>query len=304
MAVEKIVVIVDDDSADGQIQCTNHPYKNINPGAICSFCLQEKLGKLVSSSFPIAIFPSSSSSSSPSFRSNNHNPIQTPTHNNDHSSRRPRIPFLITQRRKNKNNNTSVSGSGGLDFKRSKSTTTPCRSINYDPDSENRRGFWSFLYHSKHRNNKRTEYNKPCNDKNVSRSRSVGCGSRRFSGDFFDRISTGFGDCTLRRVESQREGKTKTTVGHDCMIKERVKCGGIFSGFLMVSSSTEAGDVNGKAPVNRSWGWPLASPIRAFNYKNSSASAYPSSSSSKRGGTVNSNKINLNSTHSIMAVRG
>ncbi|RWW64601.1 hypothetical protein BHE74_00028154 [Ensete ventricosum] len=41
----------------------------------------------------------------------------------------------------------------------------------------------------------------------VARSRSVGCGSRSFSGDFLERISTGFGDCTLRRVESQREAK-------------------------------------------------------------------------------------------------
>ncbi|KAF5201129.1 Myristoylated alanine-rich c-kinase, partial [Thalictrum thalictroides] len=41
----------------------------------------------------------------------------------------------------------------------------------------------------------------------VARSRSVGCGSRSFSGDLLERISTGFGDCTLRRVESQREAK-------------------------------------------------------------------------------------------------
>ncbi|KAL2488100.1 uncharacterized protein Fot_41392 [Forsythia ovata] len=46
-------------------------------------------------------------------------------------------------------------------------------------------------------------------DRKVSRSRYVGCGSRSFSGDFFDRISTGFGDCALRGVESQREGKSK-----------------------------------------------------------------------------------------------
>ncbi|GJM85135.1 hypothetical protein PR202_ga01559 [Eleusine coracana subsp. coracana] len=39
----------------------------------------------------------------------------------------------------------------------------------------------------------------------VARSRSVGCGSRSFSGDFLDRLS--FGDCTLRRVESHREPK-------------------------------------------------------------------------------------------------
>ncbi|KAL7255347.1 hypothetical protein ACSBR1_009490 [Camellia fascicularis] len=38
----------------------------------------------------------------------------------------------------------------------------------------------------------------------VSRSRSVTCKSKSFSGDFFERISTGFEDYTLRQVESQR----------------------------------------------------------------------------------------------------
>uniref|UniRef100_A0A2N9GAU1 Uncharacterized protein n=1 Tax=Fagus sylvatica TaxID=28930 RepID=A0A2N9GAU1_FAGSY len=52
-------------------------------------------------------------------------------------------------------------------------------------------------------------------DRKVSRSRSVGCGSRSFSGDFFERISTGFGDCTLRRVESQRHPKTVNAVAHE-----------------------------------------------------------------------------------------
>jgi hypothetical protein len=94
----------------------------------------------------------------------------------------------------------------------------------------------------------------------VSRSRSVGCGSRSFSGDFFERISTGFGDCTLRRVESQREGKSKVVSNstgiassvnhaqehhHHCM-KERVlrRCGGIFSGFMMTSSSSSNSSSN------------------------------------------------------------
>lgn len=138
-------------------------------------------------------------------------------------------------------------------------------------------------------------------DRKVSRSRSVGCGSRSFSGDFFERISTGFGDCTLRRVESQREGKPKiqsvhhrnsvASSGQEC-IRERVKCGGIFSGFMMITSSSSSdwvsseGSVNGKSTVPSSssvdhhhnhhhhqlahgriknWGWALASPMRAFN---------------------------------------
>ncbi|KAL7230999.1 hypothetical protein ACSBR2_009300 [Camellia fascicularis] len=36
----------------------------------------------------------------------------------------------------------------------------------------------------------------------VSRSRSVGCRSKSFSGDFSERISTGFEDYTLGQVES------------------------------------------------------------------------------------------------------
>ncbi|KAF8390802.1 hypothetical protein HHK36_025330 [Tetracentron sinense] len=95
----------------------------------------------------------------------------------------------------------------------------------------------------------------------VARSRSVGCGSRSFSGDFLERISTGFGDCTLRRVESQREAKPKVVLHRgsagaaDDRIKERVKCGGIFGGFSMTSSSSSywlsssAEDMNGRTVV-------------------------------------------------------
>jgi hypothetical protein len=89
-------------------------------------------------------------------------------------------------------------------------------------------------------------------ERNVSRSRSVGCGSRSFFGNFFERISTGLGDCTLRRVECQHEGKNKVArvvVGagsamnrggenHNHCMNERVNCGGIFAEF---SASTEDG---------------------------------------------------------------
>ncbi|CAK9155645.1 unnamed protein product, partial [Ilex paraguariensis] len=51
-------------------------------------------------------------------------------------------------------------------------------------------------------------------DRKVSRSKSVGYGgSRSFSGDFFERISTGFGDCALCRVESQRKDKSRAKTG-------------------------------------------------------------------------------------------
>ncbi|CAL0325800.1 unnamed protein product [Lupinus luteus] len=137
-------------------------------------------------------------------------------------------------------------------------------------------------------------------ERKVSRSRSVGCGSRSFSGDFFERISTGFGDCTLRRVESQREGKTKVnnaaaTASGAAMNRERVRCGGLFSGFMMTSSSSSSSSsssywVSSSATENnnndstmnngksvalshgraKSWGWAFASPIRAFTTKPSS----------------------------------
>jgi hypothetical protein len=150
-------------------------------------------------------------------------------------------------------------------------------------------------------------------ERKVSRSRSVGCGSRSFSGDFFERISTGFGDCTLRRVESQREGKPKVTSGASHM-KERVRCGGIFGGFNITSSSSSsssssywvsssAEDMNGKSsgagPLahgrSRSWGWAFASPMRAFGSK-------PSSKDGKRN--IKHTTPNLSAIPSLLAVRG
>lgn len=163
-------------------------------------------------------------------------------------------------------------------------------------------------------------------DRKVSRSRSVGCGSRSFSGDFFERISTGFGDCsTLRRVESHREGKSRARrssgAGSKDSIKEKVKCGGLFSGFMLTSSSSSSSsssywvsssnednsnnNVNVKAPVagaavvkaahgrSKSWGWALASPMRAF-----------SKPTAKRDGT--NTKIvgpNLGAIPSLLAAR-
>ncbi|KAK9288147.1 hypothetical protein L1049_016595 [Liquidambar formosana] len=418
----------EDDMGEGSMQCSDHPYRNSNPGGICAFCLQEKLGKLVSSSFPVAVFPSSSSSS-PSFRSevgggvsggfgnvgvgvgggkstsslslslSTHHPTSSSSYNgNDchyhhYHSRRARIPFLLTQRRKKKKEVAVAAASASSDhnsiiLKRSKSTTTPRRRHFLDADdgddySSQKRGFWSFLYLTKSTTNKRIEKNSrdissntttaltatPATttsassfsqrakgkdlasstfpkkgdfvaeeespnshasaasssfDRKVSRSRSVGCGSRSFSGDFFERISTGFGDCTLRRVESQREGKPKPASAavrggdHHC-IKERVKCGGIFSGFIMTSSSSSsssssywvsssAEDMNGKTTTatataaghlahgrSKSWGWAFASPIRAFSKP----------SSNKDGKSNKTTRTpNLAAIPSLLAVRG
>ncbi|PIN02648.1 hypothetical protein CDL12_24841 [Handroanthus impetiginosus] len=391
-----VMEVVHEDTGEGSMQCVNHPYKNSTPGGICAFCLQEKLGKLVSSSFPIAVFPTSSSSSSPSFRSdfggssatggggaattatatatalqarhlassasNSQTGGKDGSNYHGYYTRKSRLPFVLTHKKKKKKES---SDSTSIVFKRSKSTATPRRGMhfldeNYAEDlSPHRRRFWSFLYISKHstakksdnkhlkglnftpttpstvgsssvngvggpvrsREKKREEFvvvdengspDQAAFDRKVSRSRSVGCGSRSFSGDFFERISTGFGDCTLRRVESHREGKPKVHRNGGNNGQERVRCGGIFSGFMMtssssssssssywVSSSTEDNNVNGKSMSHgrsRSWGWALASPMRAFG-KNSTV---------KRDASSSKNVVtpNLAAIPSLLAVSG
>ncbi|KAK8507122.1 hypothetical protein V6N13_069912 [Hibiscus sabdariffa] len=277
-----------DDTADCMQICSNHPYRNnnANPGGICAFCLQEKLGKLVSSSFPLPLRASpSSSSSSPSFRSDTGSKLAAGKGDDgkEDEARRGRTPFLLAKKKKKKDHDDRIV------FSRSRSTVTPRGSKFFD-------GFWSFLYLSSNPHASKPAPAVAATDDvsingtttiataaKVSRSRSVGCGSRSFSGDFFERISTGFGDCTLRRVESQREGKPT--------MKERVKCGGIFGGFMIMTSSSSSSSsssywvssatedhINGKPPPpttttghgglvhgrSKSWGWAFASPMRAF----------------------------------------
>lgn len=166
----------------------------------------------------------------------------------------------------------------------------------------------------------------------VARSRSVGCGSRSFSGDFLERISTGFGDCTLRRVESHREPNNGNGNGNNnnkmavmeetARIKERVKCGGIFGGFGMISTSasssywlaaaagaTEEDFDGGRGRIgssggkrggrSRSWAWSFASPMRAFR----PASAASSSSSSSLSKGYGSNAISsINAANSLSKI--
>ncbi|KAG9146541.1 hypothetical protein Leryth_020431 [Lithospermum erythrorhizon] len=283
-----VLEVVQEDMGEDSMYCTKHPFKNSTPGGICGSCLQEKLGKLVSSSFPVAIFPSTSSSPSASFRSDftttttttiTTTTTTTTTSSNKNTkqfdnSRTSKLPFSLAQRRKKKKDGKmGISDSANnMVFQRSKSTTTPRNHMHFgDEEKEHmhrKKGFWSFLYSSKHANASKKHDNNTYKDsaflsssssssnaalninnaatlrekqkqreefivleendlspdqasfdRKVSRSRSVGCGSRSFSGDFFERISTGFGDCTLRRVESQREdhnmnGKTPASVGH------------------------------------------------------------------------------------------
>ena len=347
------IEVIEEDCGDGSMICTNHPYKNNTPGGICAFCLQEKLGKLVSSSFPVTIFPSASSSPSPSFRSH-HNftttasttiPSSALSNTQDechHNFNISKIPFFLTHKKKKKDLSSNMenhNNSNAMIFKRSKSTVTPRKGVHFnefEDFSARKKSFFSFRHFNRNMASKKVPEIKHISypsssystnmgfsstsreisfkkenvvvveenespdqvsfDRKVSRSRSVGCGSRSFSGDFFERISTGFGDCsTLRRVESHREGKSRNRrssgAGSKDSIKERVKCGGLFSGFMLTSSSSSSSSssywvsssnednnhpANVKTPAagasvakvahgrSKSWGWALASPMRAF----------------------------------------
>ncbi|XP_021726379.1 uncharacterized protein DDB_G0271670-like [Chenopodium quinoa] len=412
---------VDDDMCSDGMQCTDHPYRTTSPGGgICAFCLQDKLGKLVSTSSSSFLI-NSSSSSSPSFRSDlpssatsaatattslsisiptasnsrnyNHHYNQHRHNNNfqkDHSTSRPRIPFLLTQKKKKKDDvqSSSYSPSNSV-LKRSKSSATP-RSTRFLEDfSPRRRGFWSFLHISNTHHKKPTTIVTPSSTttvppenttavmavtaevtssaavkpdmtsseaaavvvdetdespnssggasntasfgRKVSRSRSVGCGSRSFSGDFFERISTGFGDCTLRRVESHREGskhRHSTSRAAGDTVREKVRCGGLFGGLIITSSSSSttsssssywgAGDGRPNGPTvtpagplvhgrSRSWGWAFASPMRAF--AKPTTTRYDRSREPGGGGgdgsVKNSNGTpNLAAIPSLLSIRG
>ncbi|KAL6571593.1 hypothetical protein OROHE_003236 [Orobanche hederae] len=373
-------VVHEDIGEEDNMQCVNHPYRNStpSPGGICVFCLQEKLGKLVSSSscssYPSSVFPSSSSSSSPpSSRSavNGGGATLQPRH--PASSRKSvRFPFVLTHKKTKKTKKIeygvmAMDGSDsttGIVLKRSKSTATSRKRGNTntnnnvhfldeihseDSYSPSKRGFWSFLHLSKHSTPKKSdghfkdlnfytdtpsaditatvgsskrpddhlvavdEYHKsPPFESKVLRSRSVGCGSRRFSGDFFEKISTGFGDCTLRRVESQREGGSNRSkvqppqpvqrnIGNDCNYnnniegqychKERVKCGGIFSGFMMASVES------------KSWVWAFASPMRAFG-KPLNGKRDDNNNNNNNNNSNKNEATNLEAIPSLLTVRG
>ncbi|XP_031380401.1 uncharacterized protein DDB_G0271670-like isoform X3 [Punica granatum] len=367
------------EAGDGTVQCSQHRFKNSsssNPGGICAFCLQEKLGKLVSSSFPSQpIIPSSSSSPSPSFRSDINGVYggfcnsavassssssagkraEAQFSGQRSRSRSRMIPFVSAAAKKKKKSPSDVPSS----FKRSKSTTSGPRrgpllsahQVVEDSSPRSRRvGFWSSIFYlsssSKAGDSGKTERgtrgltithaatgeeDDAVSQRKVSRSRSVGCGSRSFSGDFFERISNGFGDCTLRRVESQREGNGKTSRSEGRRqrearnqkqepIKERVRCGGIFGGFMLTTSSSSSsssssywvcdeinGGANGNSNCGRSgggaganvrirgssssWGWAFASPMRAF-----------SRPSSKAGEKINRMKKNSTTAPNLNAI--
>ena len=140
-------------------------------------------------------------------------------------------------------------------------------------------------------------------ERKVLRSRSVGCGSRSFSGDFFERISNGFGDCALKRNESQREHTKAISNGEAAdATSEMVKCGGIFGGFMIMTSSSSSTSASStvdhhhhKMGNKRASGRAFASPMRA--------------KSVHKGGTTTESSTdknttpNLNSTPSLVTMK-
>ncbi|CAL4887583.1 unnamed protein product [Urochloa decumbens] len=359
---------------DGVQYCSDHPYRPgsaaaaaaVAGGGICAFCLQEKLGRLVSSSktspfFPLGGHPppSGSPSSPPSFRrAAAEHPPPPPVHPSAAARR-----FMSFHRKKMPSSSSSSSSSasaaalsGGGGLKRSKSVAPrPEEQFPYSSsmaaESPRKKSFWSFLYLSSSpayaHQASAAPYAAAARRKSVSvasaawasrasnaggaqvdqqpraaaatleaigepaespsqsqvsssssfgrkvaRSRSVGCGSRSFSGDFLERISNGFGDCTLRRVESHREPKPHHKIrggggadddgdgdeDEDDDVFEhqhRIKCAGFFGGLGPASSSYWLSAAEGAAGggggarksggrSHRSWAWALASPMRAF----------------------------------------
>ncbi|KAI8010231.1 hypothetical protein LOK49_LG06G03287 [Camellia lanceoleosa] len=160
-----VMEVLQEDMGESTMQYTNHPFKSttINPGGICAFCLQEKLRKLVSSSFPIPFFPSSSSSPSPSFRSDyvttttitssrtlsvrqkastnpNTNTNNNGCHYHHYQSKRTRIPFFLTQKKKPRHGLTC-----GLLFKQQIHHHHGGEAISWATHEHSGRGLRSFL---------------------------------------------------------------------------------------------------------------------------------------------------------------
>ncbi|KAK4795823.1 hypothetical protein SAY86_028149 [Trapa natans] len=378
----------DQEVGDGMAQCIEHRFKNAtasgsNSGGICAFCLQEKLGKLVSSSFPLQpIVPTSCSSSpSPSFRSDVNGVyggfcnssvasssssstgkrVESQLSGQRSRSRSRMIPFIFSSANK-KSSPSDVSSA----FNRSKSTTSAPRrgafSGTHQVDDSTPRsmkiGFWSSIFYlsssskpsesvKNDRGSRSAKITDPTasreeenamGERKVSRSRSAGCGSKSFSGDFFERISSGFGDCTLRRVESQREGSSKpsrmdgrrqrTAAHKQESMKERVKCNGIFSGFMLTTSSSTSSSssywvcneiskgVNGSSYSGRSgggsngrgrgggsssWSWAFASPMRAFSRPSKASQMTREASNRNKKSTAAA--PDLNSIPSLLSVK-
>jgi hypothetical protein len=373
------VVAVDNDDGqagaaplDGVQYCSEHPYRPgaaaaaVAGGGICAFCLQEKLGRLVSSSksspfFPLGGHPppSSSPSSPPSFRRAD----EPPPPLRPSGASRKFIPFHRKKASSSASATTLSASMAGGGLKRSKSVAPrpeeqfPYSASSLTAESPRKKSFWSFLYLSSSSAYAHQAASMPYPNgggaaaaarrksvsvasaawaarggaahpdpplraagasstttleaigepeespsqvsssssfgRKVARSRSVGCGSRSFSGDFLERLS--FGDCTLRRVESHCEPKPSKMrggggIGHPGDDEDDVyehhqhhmKCAGFFGGLGPATSSNwlSAAEGSGASGArksggrsHRSWAWVLASPMRALRPTTSSASS-------------------------------
>ncbi|CAL5017170.1 unnamed protein product [Urochloa decumbens] len=350
---------------DGAVYCSEHPYPpgaaaaaGAGAGGICAFCLQEKLGMLVSSSKSSPFHPPPPPSHS-----------STPPSSNRASSDSPPPLYppasAAAASRKVMPAHAAAAGGGGGGLKRSKSVAPrpeeplPPAPAAFTADSPRKKSFWSFLHLSSSSSGSSSSHNKSASSastnggggaavarrnsvsvasasaaalggrleaiaepespgrrsegsssssfgRKVARSRSVGCGSRSFSGDFLERLSTGFGDCALRRVESHREPKPKGGAlgghlggahgddgDHDHDQHHRIKCAGFFGGGLGAApppssssywlsapdGASGGGSGGGSGRVggggtrsHRSWAWALASPMRALRPTSSSSS--------------------------------
>ncbi|KAK6161177.1 hypothetical protein DH2020_004558 [Rehmannia glutinosa] len=249
-----VMEVVHEDMGDGNMQCTNHPYKNSTPGGICALCLQEKLGKLVSSSFPTTVFPSTSSSPSPSFRSDFEN-----TSSAGGAAASGGAALQVRHLASSSANSQNGENATSIVFKRSKSTVTPRRAT---PSSTVGSSSVSGVAGpNRSREKKREDFvvvdenGSPDQalDRKVSRSRSVGCGSRSFQGISLRGSQLALvivlsAEWSLREKESQRYNQFTGTV-RIVLRKE------------LANNSSVRHLSHGRS---KSWGWALASPMRAF----------------------------------------
>ncbi|XP_062225555.1 uncharacterized protein LOC133924155 [Phragmites australis] len=342
---------------DGAVYCSEHPYPpgaaaaaGAGTGGICAFCLQEKLGMLVSSSKSSPFHPppppvSASPSSPPSNGATSGSEPPLPLHPSAAASRK-----VMSSQKTKTSSSSAAPAAGGL--KRSKSVAPrpdeplpPASAPSaITADSPRKKSFWSFLHLSSSSSSHKSASSTLANGgggaavarrnsvsvasassaslggrleaivepespgrrsegsssssfgRKVARSRSVGCGSRSFSGDFLERLSTGFGDCALRRVESHREPKPKAGAldhlgvadgndeEHEHGQHHRIKCAGFFGGlgtapppsssYWLSAPDGSSGStrVPSGARSHRSWAWALASPMRVLRPTSSTSS--------------------------------
>ncbi|XP_057828935.1 uncharacterized protein LOC131040036 [Cryptomeria japonica] len=275
-------------------------YCRIHPGqstvGICAICLQEKLGKLIFSEKQ-SLFPQQSEVGSSYSCSSSSSEAAKKINGENHNVGSRKITASLNDRSKH-----SGSAEGFVLLSRSKSVATSrrigslgdsnlCSSSSSTSKKKGTNGsasFWSFFGFSK----KKTQINGVVADKveeevsviynggKVTRSRSVGCGSRSFSAAerfhpvHFEKSPVG----SSRKVAESHE-KLKVLGEEEENVKggSNVRCGGLFVGFgglppIMTSSSTSCAamiseGINGRCHSrSKSWGWAFSSPVRAFRH--------------------------------------